>query len=460
MELSAKSRSNIEKLLLPTTFTVVTGHQPCLFTGPLYFIIKILQTIKLADTLNKQFPDNTIVPVYWMGAEDHDFEEINHFHLYRNTLTWESEEKGSVGRFKTEGLEKVFEELNEILGTSKEEDELRSLFKKAYLEHDTYGQATRFLVNALFADRGLVIVEGDRPAFKAVYKSSMKKELKEKWVYTTLNKSNEKLAEHGKIQVTPREINLFYTDASGRDRIIEEDGEFYFDSRPGRYRLEDLLTEMDKHPEHFSPNVLLRPLYQETILPNLAYIGGAGEMAYWLEIKPLFSEMNIPMPLLELRNSFIFIHQKQKDKLSELGLEVKDLFLEDHEWIAKLVEEQEDEIVSFEKERQQILDIMDDMKKIASGIDPTMQQVFEGEKVRMDKSLENLEKRVFKAQKLKSEVRINQVHKIKERVFPNGGLQERRENFAGFYAVEGKAFFDKVYEEIDPLEARMNIVVI
>jgi bacillithiol biosynthesis cysteine-adding enzyme BshC len=452
--------ANIEKLRLKNTFTVVTGHQPCLFTGPLYFVIKILQTIKLAKTLDDAFPDSTIIPVYWMGAEDHDFEEVNHFHLFKEKLTWESKQEGSVGRFTTEGLDKVYQELSALLGNGEYSAELKELFKKAYLDHANYGEATRYLVNALFGDRGLVIVDGDRPRLKEAFKATMSKELKENLAYRAVNKQIEALQEHGKIQVKPREINLFYLDRLGRNRIIQDVNGVSIDGRKGIRNTEDLVSELQKHPDRFSPNVLLRPVYQETILPNLAYIGGPGETAYWLELKGLFREVNLPMPILEMRNSFLFIQQKQLDKLTKLGMEVKDLFLEEGEWMRKLIIEEEDEMHLFVSEHAQIMEVMEVMKEKAKKIDPTMEQVFTGETVRLNKSLENLEKRVFKAQKRKNEVKIDQVKNIIEKVFPGGGLQERKENFAGFYVVEGKVFFERIYGGIDVMEGRMNVVVV
>jgi bacillithiol biosynthesis cysteine-adding enzyme BshC len=431
-----------------------------LFTGPLYFIIKILQTIKLSDELNKHFTDKRIVPVYWMGAEDHDFEEINHFHLFGKTLSWESKEEGSVGRYKTKGLDTVYAELEQILGDGQYESELKNLFKKAYLDHDNYGDATRYLVNALFGERGLVIVEGDRPKLKACFKSTMTKELEKNLVFEAVNKQIKALEQHGKVQVNPREINLFYLDRLGRNRIMTDVNGVSINGRKGIRNIEEVVEELQEEPGNFSPNVLLRPVYQETILPNLAYIGGPGETAYWLELRNLFKEVGLPMPILELRNSCLFIQQKQLDKLTSLGLEVKDLFLEESEWMRKLIHEDEDEAQLFVKEHAQILSVMDEMKEKAVAIDPTMEQVFIGEKVRMEKTLENLEKRVFKAMKIKNEVKINQVKKILDRVFPGGKLQERKENFAGFYVIEGKGFFDRIYDAIDPLEANMNLIIV
>jgi bacillithiol biosynthesis cysteine-adding enzyme BshC len=466
--ISNKTKANIDKLIDPNTFTVTTGHQPCLFTGPLYFIIKILQTIKLAAHLDDKIAGNSIVPIFWMGAEDHDFEEVNHFNLYRKKLNWESEQKGAVGRFSTQGLDGVAGELSAVLNDGRNEDELRSLFQKAYVENENYGEATRYLVNELFGDRGLVIIDADSQVFKKELKLTIVKEIKTQLSCSSVDETCANLSEYGKVQVKSRLINLFYMDESGRDRIIlngdsretVSEDLFRIDNRDLEFSRDELLIEVEKHPEKFSPNVLLRPIYQELLLPNLAYIGGPGETAYWLELKKLFENLTIPMPIVELRNSIVFIPKRQLKKLENLGLEVKDLFADESEWSAKLLESLDEEQIDFAKEHQQIGEILDEMKAKAIGIDPTMKQVFEGEKIRLSKTLGNLEKRVYKAQKRKNSDKIEQIKKIKEKVFPGGVLQERKENFATFYASLGSALFDVIYEALDPEQAMVTVVVL
>jgi bacillithiol biosynthesis cysteine-adding enzyme BshC len=456
-DISELTRNNIESLISENTFTVTTGHQPCLFTGPLYFVIKILNTIKLADLLNKKYPDQHIVPVYWMGAEDHDFEEVNHFKLYNKVLTWESNQIGSVGRFNTAGLEEVHDQFCEILNDNPNSEYLKSLFQKAYLSNDNYADATRTMVNELFGERGIVIIDGDSPFLKKSFASFAKTELTQKITFKEVSETNKAISAIGKAQVNPREINLFYLDKNNRRRIIADGDYFIFDGEAQKYSLTDVLELLELYPERFSPNVLMRPLYQEAILPNLAYIGGMGEMAYWLQLKSLFAKFNMSLPLLLVRNSFLFLNANQAKKLDKLGLSVKDLFADEHDLTKKIVHVLDNE-VSFTKEHYEIAKVMDDLTDKVVSIDPSLKQVFDGEKQRLLKSLNNLEKRAFKALKQKNEQKINQAKAIKDRLFPGGGLQERIDNFAGFYEQQGESLFDNIYDAIDPIDSRLNVL--
>ncbi|RLD23451.1 MAG: hypothetical protein DRI54_07325, partial [Bacteroidetes bacterium] len=265
------------------------------------------------------------------------------------------------------------------------------------------------------------------------------------------------LSKIGKAQVNPREINLFYLEKNNRSRIIAETDHFIFDGQPKKYSLEELLELLKKYPERFSPNVLLRPLYQEKILPNLAYIGGMGEMAYWLQLNSLFAKFNASLPLLLVRNSFLFLNANQAKKLDKLGLSVNDLFSDEQELIKKIIGTSDGDF-SFDKEHNEISDSMDVLSKRAVDIDQSLTQVFAGEKQRILKSLYNLEKRAFKALKQKNEQKINQVKALKDRLFPGGGLQERSDNFSGFYEQYGEALFDHIYEAIDPIDTRLNVL--
>ena len=457
LNISELTKRNLLSLKSENTYTVTTGHQPCLFTGPLYFVIKILNTIKLADTLSKVYPDIHFVPIYWMGAEDHDFEEVNHFRLYNKLLQWHTDQKGAVGQFSTDGLNKVYDELCEILNDSPNADFLKTLFEKAYLKNQNYGVATRTLVNELFGNRGLVIVDGDHLKFKKAFSPIAETELRNKITHQEVSKTNDALSAIGKAQVNPREINLFYLENNNRSRIIAEGDHFIFDGQSKKYSLDEILELLKKYPERFSPNVLLRPLYQEKILPNLAYIGGMGEMAYWLQLKSLFAIFNATLPLLLVRNSFLFLNANQAKKLDKLGLSVKDLFSDEQELIKKIVSMGDGEF-SFDKEHTEISDSMDVMSQKAVDIDQSLTQVFAGEKQRILKSLYNLEKRAFKALKQKNEQKITQVRVLKDRLFPGGGLQERTDNFSGFYEMYGEALFDHIYEAIDPIDTRLNVL--
>ncbi|MBK7818598.1 MAG: bacillithiol biosynthesis BshC [Sphingobacteriaceae bacterium] len=224
---SKESLANISQLGNTNCFTVTTGHQLCLFTGPLYFIYKIISTINLSEWLNKNFPDKKFVPVYWMASEDHDFEEVNHAFVYGKKIEWKSDEKGAVGSFKTKSIGSVISELETVLGPGENSEELISLFKNAYLNHDSLDKATRFLVNELFGQYGLVIADGNDKTLKQELKALIKKDIFEN---IPAKKANETIAylqtKKYSVQVNPRDINCFYLDEKGRYRI-EKTGDSY-----------------------------------------------------------------------------------------------------------------------------------------------------------------------------------------------------------------------------------------
>ena len=169
IELSEFSLAHIESLSDKETFTVVTGHQLNLFTGPLYFLYKIITTINLCEELTAQYPKYNFVPIYWMATEDHDFEEINYFNFRGQKIRWNKESDGAVGRLSTDGLGDVYDALEKSLGQNRQAGELLQLFKKSYLEHDRLTDATRFLANELFGQYGLVVVDGDDPRLKSLF---------------------------------------------------------------------------------------------------------------------------------------------------------------------------------------------------------------------------------------------------------------------------------------------------
>ena len=226
---SKKTQEHIKQLKEPITFTVVTGHQLNLFTGPLYFLYKIISTINLTRELKKKYPKYNFVPIYWMATEDHDFDEINYFNFKGQKLQWNREASGAVGKLKTDGLHEVFETFSNAIGNTKNAETLKALFKNAYLEHETLTDATRFLANELFSETGLVIVDGDDSDLKRLLVPYIKQDIFEQVAFQKVSESVESLAEVSdtyKIQVNPREINYFYILDGVRERITV-DGELY-----------------------------------------------------------------------------------------------------------------------------------------------------------------------------------------------------------------------------------------
>ena len=325
VETSPATAKNIAALQNQNTFTITTGHQLNLFTGPLYFLYKIVSAINLANELKAKYPENHFVPVYWMATEDHDFEEINYFNFKGKKFRWNRESSGPVGRLSTDGLAEFLEIFVMELGPGHSAAEIKSLFERSYVEHENLTDATRFLANELFGKYGLVIIDADDRDLKRQLIPFVKDELLSRTSFEKVSETATTLPYD--IQVNPREINLFFMENGLRERIVYEDGKYKANNTSMFFSEVEILDLLEKHPEKFSPNVILRPLYQEVILPNLCYIGGGGEIAYWLELKSFFESVGVTFPVLLLRNSVLLASEKQAKKADKLGLSWADLFL-------------------------------------------------------------------------------------------------------------------------------------
>lgn len=428
-EISEATKKNIELLDSEKTFTVTTGHQLNLFTGPIYFIYKIVTTIKLTKELSTKYPNYNFIPVYWMATEDHDFEEINHFNFEGKKVSWKKESTGPVGRLSTEGLDKVFEAYSKHLNLGEKAQFIKNLFKNAYLEHENLAEATRFLVNELFKEFGLVIIDGDDSQLKKVFSPYIKDELVYKENHLKVLETS-KLLEDYKIQVNPREINLFYITDTLRERIVFEDNLYKINNTSLHFTEQEILVELENYPERFSPNVILRPLYQEVILPNLAYIGGGGEIAYWLELKTMFQKNQIPFPILQLRNSVLIVSEKQEKKRIKLNLNWSDLFSKQNTLIKNKTNELSTISFDFSKQKEFLTEQFNDLRKIATQTDKSFIGAVNAQETKQKKGLDKLEKRLLKAEKRKHSEELNQIIELQNQLFPNQSLQERKLNFS------------------------------
>ncbi len=447
----------IERLRDDKTYTITTGHQLCLFTGPLYFIIKILQTIKLADQMNSESEEYQFVPVFWLASEDHDFAEINHAHLFGKTISWPDAQGGKVGAYNLDSIDPIVESMNEILGKGENAEYLKKLFKDSYSKSHNLVSATRNLVHELFSERGLIILDGDDVSLKRQFTSHIKKEISEKVIFSEHTDTLKNFGNKYKIQVNPRPINLFYLDTGKRSLIEEKTGEYKLKDQDKTWTKEKLLNEVEEHPERFSPNVVLRPLYQEKILPNICYVGGQAEISYWLQLESSFERFQLPFPLLNLRNSIMWLDKPKLKKLNKLKVTIQDLFIDESLITKKLVEfEHLDE--SFDRDIDDVNKAFQAISSKIENIDASMKPLVLAEGRKIEKQLEQLKGRILKAEKVKNEERLNSFWNLYEKVFPGGSLHERYDNFAPYFLTYGWSFFDHIYEQIDPEESRLILI--
>lgn len=435
-------RANLESLKKHNTFTITTGHQLNLFTGPVYFLYKIITAIVAAERLSRRYPEYRFVPVYWMASEDHDFAEINHFFFKEKIFRWNKPAaEGAVGDFSTEDMDELYRLFSKDLGESLNADELRKLFTKAYLSAPgvSLAQATRILVNELFKDYGLVVIDGNDPSLKALFVGHMQEEVRYQPCFRQVSESSGALATLGyHLQVNPREINLFYMPPGSRTRIVKE-GEVYtaLDTSV-QWSQEDLLKAIAEQPQLFSPNVLMRPLYQETVLPNLCYIGGPGELAYWLQLKAYFEAAQTPFPILMPRRFALLVNERQADKIKRLQLDYEDLFLPRDPFINAQVRRLSNLDFDFSGRKQLLSAQFAELYKLAEHTDPSFKGAVAAQERKQIKGLEHLEQRLLKAEKRALADKITRAMELKNQLFPKGQLQERQINFSEFYLEYGK----------------------
>ena len=459
-QISDATKANISLLSNSKTFTITTGHQLNLFTGPLYFLYKIVSTINLCITLKKEYPEYNFVPIYWMATEDHDFEEINHFNFKNAKINWKQESHGPVGRLSTEGLEHVLEVFVSELGIGENATYLKELFENSYLKHTNLADATRFLANKLFGDKGLVILDGDDKALKQIFIPFVKNELTNRTSFQKVTETNSLLQASYDIQVNPREINLFYLEDNLRERIVFENNQFKVNNTNLAFSEKEILELLENCPEKFSPNVILRPLYEEIVLPNLCYIGGGGEIAYWLQLKAAFEANKVTFPILLVRNSVLLTTEKQIKKADKLNLSWEDLFANQQELFTKKTKEFSKFNLDFSEQKKHLKQQFEKLLLIANQTDKSFIGAVKAQQTKQIKGLENLEKRLLKGEKRVHSEKLEQIILVQNELFPNQGLQERKANFSEFYIDINGKLIDKLFQELKPLEPNFTIITL
>jgi bacillithiol biosynthesis cysteine-adding enzyme BshC len=447
----AATTGNIARLKNKNAYTITTGHQLCLFTGPLYFIYKIFSAINLCARLKKEFPENDFIPVYWLAGEDHDFEEVNHFNAFGKTVRWESDQKGPVGNFDTANLKNLLPLISEVFGKSENGSYLTGLFENAYLQQSSLANATRYLVNALFGKYGLVTVDGSEPAFKKLFRDYFREDIFTHTIHHQVQETIAALhAEGYTVQVNPRVINCFFMEKNSRVRIEKDNNTFPLVGSGRTFDAAAMEALIENEPEKISPNVVLRPVYQQVLLPNIAYVGGPGELAYWLEFKDMFNKLGVQFPVLVPRAFFTIVDKPSRTKMEKLSLSPEDFFRDEQE-IAKTFQVKTENIVSLADEKSQVAKIYSAIQEKIAAADPTLSASVSAETQKAMNGIEAVVAKANKALKNRQEAEMGQISKLKQKLFPEGVPQERHENFSSFYIKYGSSFLEAIKSTADPL---------
>lgn len=451
--------SNISLLNDSATYTITTAHQPNLFTGPMYFVYKILHVIKLAESLSAKYPDKNFVPVFYMGSEDADLDELGFVNIEGAKWSWDTKQTGAVGRMKVDKqLVSLIESIAGQLGVLPNGNEWVELLRNCYVNGKTIQEATLSLVHTLFGHYGLVVLIPDQPAFKKLFAPVMAKELSDQFSHKAVTDTIQRLEQFYKVQAAGRPINLFYLIDDKRERIEKDGNAFTVPTIGLRFTEQEIMQELDTHPERFSPNVILRGAFQETILPNIIFVGGGGELAYWLELKTVFEKAGVAYPLLMLRNSFSISSAKLAQKQMSLQLTDADLFLPEHLLIGQYVEKHTEHQLNLDKEKAALQAYYDQMSKLAAQIDPSLRDHVTALSHQSLKKVDELEKKMKRAEKKKFSTAANQIQSIKQALFPGNSLQERQENLASFYARYGSSVIDMIYQSSGDINPAFGLI--
>jgi bacillithiol biosynthesis cysteine-adding enzyme BshC len=452
---------NVSLLLKENTFTVTTAHQPNIFTGPLYFIYKIIHAIQLAAELKKQFPTNNFVPVYYMGSEDADLQEVGAYTLAGEAYQWNTKQKGAIGRMKVDDeLIQLLQNLEGYWSVKPLGKEALEILKQAYQKGKTISEATLALVHAYFGKYGLVVVQPDDAKLKSLFIGVMEKELRTGFSQKAIGPTKEKLASTYHVQSDGRDLNLFYLKENTRNRIEKKEGAYIVVDTDIRFTEEEIVKELHANPERFSPNVILRGVYQETILPGVAFIGGGGELAYWMELKNVFNEVKVHYPILQLRNSFMFMNEKQTANWNTLGFTLEHLFKPVLELELEYIKSQTKENLALTNHIASLNSLYESIQQDVIKIDSSLGGHAKNLSIQAQKKLALLEKKMIRAEKRKQQISIDRIQAIKGSLFPKNSLQERVENFAEWVGDYGWDWVEAIMQHSTTLNPCFTIITL
>ncbi len=461
-QISEITGKNLSLLQEKTTLAVVTGQQLGILGGPLYTFYKIITAIKLCNNLNERYDDFHFVPVFWLEGDDHDFEEVKSINIIdeNNDLKKisyedeapEEENKGSVGFLKLNAdINRFFDELNAELRDTEFKNDVLSKLKSFYSEARTFKDAFRDLIFWLFDEYGLIIFDPQDPEIKKLLAPVFQKEISGFRAHSEkLVNVSARLEEEYHAQVKVRPINLFFHTDEGRYLIEPVENDFRLKRKRKKFTYDELQSLIEKEPERFSPNVLLRPICQDYLLPTAFYVGGPSEISYFAQVTPLYSIYQLEPPIIFPRSSATLIEKNIASLLEKYELKIEDVFIPSDELKNNVLQ-----IISpnslddtFSHVSNEIELTYDRLKEKLFEFDKTIADASTKYRQKSIQYLDELKGKALDAQKKKHEVTLRQVDKLSTALFPASNLQERELNFIYFAYRYGTDFIKTIFNEL------------
>ncbi len=419
--------TNINLLLDQNTYTVSTGQQLHLFLGPAFVIYKILAVIKLSEELKIKYPNKNFVPIYWLASEDHDFEEIKDSNLFGHKYTWQTNQTGACGRFTLNEVKPLIEEIRKQVNLNIDKLKFVEELEEIYSNSKTLSKATIKVANKIFGQMGLVCLDADKKELKNQFRNVIEKDILEQINFKPFNNITDNLvSKNFHTQLHCREINFFYLKDRIRSRIVLENEQYKVIGTEICFTREEIKKDIQEHPEHFSPNAVLRPLYQETILPNIAYIGGNAEINYWIQITNIFEINKISKPNILLRPSVWIIPNKTIDLLKKLNISGSDLLISQNP---------EKHMVSLGASEINLKDNIELFNNFKKDFQNTVNQIDKAEFIKLvelgkvyEKALKSAEKALIEIEKTKVDNSLRKLDDTFRNYFDIKQMQERKLN--------------------------------
>jgi len=465
--------TQIGKIVRDRAGAVVTGQQVGLFSGPLYTIYKALTAVKLADDLSRRGL-GSFVPVFWLASDDHDLAEIDHIALLDKDNRLEevrcpmpsAESKLPASNLVLPGdILDCVRKLEELTQDTEFKADVIGRLKQAYEPGRTYVEAFARWMTSLFKAYGLIFIDASDPRLKEMGKDVFCREIGEDSPSTRLAvAASDRLRQAGYGPQVPLHegiLNIFYTDKERR-AIQWQNGGLTIKGGGASVRKEDLLARAKERPSLFSPNVLLRPIYQDALLPTVAYVGGHAEVAYFAQLKGVYEAFSLPMPVIYPRKSVTVLEKAVAQVLKKYDLEIPDLWTQPDGLIAALAEKQVPDTLekSLARARAGLEESFDSLKAEVLAFEPTLEGSLDLARGKMAQQWKFLEKKIRQAAAKRNETAGRQLRKAADNIYPNQRLQERVFNIVPYLIKYGYAFLEKLDQAVDIGEHDHQVLVI
>lgn len=457
IDLPEAAAAHLHALRQANTFVVATGQQPVLMGGPLLVAYKILSAVRLCQYLNEQLPAYRFVPIFWMAAEDHDWQEIGHFHLYGRRYEWHTSYAGAAGRYELSDAQTWIEMLPEAM----------QAWAAVYQQSRSWAEAHRRLLNELFGPLGVLVIDGDDPLLKAQMKAIWLEELLRAPSQQCVEQANVRIqALGGQPQAYVRAINLFYLTEHERLRVEQGANGWQTVDGTHTWTAQTLAQSVEQSPESWSPNVFLRPVYQQACLPAAVYIGGAAEVNYWLQLKPLFEywrqrDVHIQYPVVSLRQSAFVLTAHNVHKLQKLGLSPMDLLSQqhEHELINRWINQQQYDTDAFNEAKQQLASAYERLAVAFLEVDASLVGKTKASQAHALKQIEELEKRFVRAIKQREQIAVRQLQALHQHLFPEGIPQERYDSLFTFFLAKPSDYWHQLLAYFEPFAKHILLLI-